>query len=722
MKKHLVTILTLALFGSATQAQTAVVNNPSDVSYVPGTLRYEIDHAVAGTTIYLTSLTSSINLQDAIILTKDVKLVGTTGVTTIDGNLQTNLFEIDPGVTLEMNGLILQEGSNLYSMQNPVNGPAVIVDGYLIAVNCTFKDNEGHNGGAIDCSNYGSTVTLTDCVFKNNKGTQGGALNINYNSVLTAHGCTFLENQSTTVGSLGGQGGAIRINNSKIYILNCSFIGNQVVSTGSLIAKGGAIHAIGSLTFHIANSVFYGNKCNAGLGGRGGAMSLNSYNYPASNISFNNLTIANNSATHGGGICIDSDRKFDIANCIIAKNLSSPGNDPDLYLISPASIPVTNGGNLLGVAPTLFSPSFQDLVGSMASPVDPQFIQIGSIPPSSNGDYHLMACSPAMNMGSSSALPIDVYDYFGAGSIPLSQDLEGNNRIINLMDKGAYEHLNATPGSFYYTDGHTHCKSLGLSYPNTGGLTGTFTSSPAGLSINASTGVITRKFSSVGVYTVTFHTTSCNGTPVSTSITYTINANPIVNITETINPGFPYNTTSLNAVVTGTTGAHTYRWYRNGNYIGASSQIINPCANATYEVYVTNTATGCVGYKSYFFNNTNNGVCGITPPLEIGTSTTGTNEPENASSSEKSLESSESTLTQSWKLYPNPSEGEAFVELDKVYSHIEFTLTDPTGKRLASGIVLESDRLVLQTKQPSGTYFVEVLADGVSKVYRLILK
>jgi len=717
MKKHVITFLTLVLFGYNIQAQTAVVNNPSDVNYVPGTLRYEINNAVAGTTIYLTSLTSSINLQDAITITKNVKLVGTIGVTTIDGNLLTNLFEINAGVTLEMNGLILQEGSNLYTLQTPVNGQAVSVNGNLTATNCTFKDNEGYFGGAIYCHTTGSIVTLTDCSFQNNKGRLGGAVYINNNSVLYAQGCTFKENTAIEASGSGGHGGAIWINQSKIYILNSTFIGNSAVGTTGFISNGGAIASSGSLTFKIANSVFYGNSCNAGLGGRGGAMSFNILGYAVNDVAFHNLTIANNYATHGGGISTNSDRKFDIANCIIAKNQSSPGIDPDLYLISPASLPVSKGGNLLGVAPNLFNPSLLDLVGSQANPVDPQFMQAGSFPPSSNGDYHLFACSPAMNTGHASPMPLDVYNYFGAGSTAqISKDREGNNRIIGLLDKGAYEHLNASVGAFYYTDGNTHCKDKGISYPNTGGLTGTFTSSPAGLSINASTGVITRKFSAVGVYTITFTTTSCNGTPISTSITYTINANPIVSITETINLSFPYNTSALNAIVTGTLGAHTYKWYRYGTYIGSSSQFLNPCSNATYEVFVTNTATGCVGYASYYFNNSNNFVCSVTPPLGMMIN----NGEENSIPSEKSMESN--ALTENWNLYPNPSEGEVFLELDRVYTTIEFTLTDLSGKQVATTTQYDSDRLTIQTNQPSGTYLVYVLADGISTVYRLTLK
>jgi len=720
MKKHLITILALVLFGCTIHAQTAVVNNPSDVSYVPGTLRYEIDHAVAGTTIYLTSLTSSINLQDAIIITKDIKLVGTAGVTTIDGNLQTNLFEVNLGITLEMSGLILQEGSNLYILQNPINGQAVIVYGNLIATNCTFKNNESNFGGAIYSQSTNSLITLKDCVFQNNKSRSGGALHINITSILNVQGCTFKENTAIETGSSGGFGGAIWVNNCKAEILNSTFTGNSAIGTAAFISHGGGIYGTGNLTLKITNSLFNGNSCNAGLGGRGGAIGLN-LPFFTINVAFHNLTIANNYATQGGGISLDSDKKFDIANCIIAKNLSSSGNNPDMYLVSPNSLPVSKGGNLIGVIPTNFIPSIQDLVGTLSSPVNPQFIQLGSYPPSTNGDYHLNVCSPAMNAGHASSLPLDTYNYFGAGSTtPISKDLEGNNRIIGLLDKGAYEHLNASAGSFYYSDGNTHCKDKGFSYANTGGLTGTFTSSPAGLDLNPTTGMISRKFSLVGVYTVTFTTTSCTGTPVSSSLTYTINANPIVSISETINLGFPYNTTSLNATVTGTVGAHTYKWYRFGTYIGSSSQFMNPCSSATYEVYVTNTATGCVGYASYYFNNSNNIVCSVQPPLGMALNHSNENDSENSAPSEKSLELE--APTHNWNLYPNPSEGDVFIELDQVYATVQFTLTDLSGKLISTETVMDSNRLTIQTDQPSGTYLVHVQAGGFSRVYRLIIK
>ena len=78
-------MLSLAAFSVCTHAQ--YVTNPSDVLYIPGTLRYEIDNANPGDVLYLTGLTGAVHLQDEIIFTKDVTLIGTPGVTTIDGDL-----------------------------------------------------------------------------------------------------------------------------------------------------------------------------------------------------------------------------------------------------------------------------------------------------------------------------------------------------------------------------------------------------------------------------------------------------------------------------------------------------------------------------------------------------------------------------------------------------------------------------------------------------------
>lgn len=719
MKKRNQFILLLCVFFAFnSQAQTAVVNNPSDASYVPGTLRYEIHHAVAGTTIYLTGLTSSINLQDSIIVTKNVKLVANNGMAVIDGNLMTNLFEVKLGVTLEMTGLTLQEGSLAPTHPNPQYGHAVNLFGNLIATNCIFKDNISKFGGAIYSNTAGTEIKVTNCVFENNQSGIGGAIYTRFTK-LSAQGCRFKNNGRVISAATGAGGGAIYIINAEAYILNCSFTGNDASAPISLTGYGGAIYVTGNVNLELSNSLFTGNSAQGGTGGLGGAICINSPSNSIIKCKLSNLTIANNYAQIAGGIYLNNSHPFHIENCILAKNTALPGNNPDMYLATSNVQCISNGGNLIGsigVSPGTFTSGTNDLIGTNASPINPMFIQLGSTPPSIDGDYHLNVCSPAINGGINSNISLDTYNYFGLGSTAqISKDLDGNARIFQNVDKGAYEHLNTAAGAFYYPAGHTQCKNATPSNPNTGGMTGTFTSSPAGLSINASTGVINHTLSTAGSYTITFSTTSCSGTPVSTNITYTINPSPIVSITETISTSWPYSTTSLNANVSGSTGSHTYKWYRNGVYIGSASNYPNPCSHATYEVIVTNTATGCQGSQTYFFNNSNNAVCSVQPPRGIATAP---NSGQTSISKSGTLE----VVSENWKLYPNPSAGEVFIELNNLYKLVQLEITDLTGKQVYTKTVTDCERLAIQSDQPKGMYLVKLIADGTLKTYRLIIE
>jgi|GEM_PF-2805072 len=719
MKKRNQFILLLCVFLTFnSQAQTAVVNNPSDVNYVPGTLRYEIHHAVAGTTIYLTGLTSSINLQDSIIVTKNVKLVANNGIAVIDGNLMTNLFEVNSGVTLEMTGLTLQEGSLAPNHPLPQYGHALHLFGNLIATNCIFKDNVSKYGGAIYSNTAGSEIKVTNCVFEDNRSGIGGAIYTRFTKLI-AQGCSFKNNGRVISTATGAGGGAIYIINAEAYVLNCSFTGNYASAPSNLSGYGGAIYVTGDVNLEFSNSSFTGNAAQGGLGGIGGAIAINSPSNYIYKCKLSNLTVANNYAPKGGGIYLDNIHPFHIGNCIVANNFSSPGNDPDLYLSTVNVQCISTGGNLIGkigLAAGTFTPAVNDLVGTNTSPVNPMFIQIGSTPPSTDGDYHLKVCSPAINTGINGNIPLDTYNYFGLGStVQISKDPDGNTRTFQNVDKGAYEHLNTVAGSFYYPAGHSQCKNAAPSNPNTGGSTGTFTSSPAGLSINASTGVINHTLSTGGSYTVTFTTTSCTGAPVSTNITYTVNPSPIVTITETLSLSWPYGTSSLNAVISGTTGSHTYKWYRNGTYIGSASQYPNPCSNATYEVIVTNTATGCQGSQTYYFNNSNNALCTTPPPREMGMAT-------NSGETKMSKSNRFDELSESWKLYPNPSAGEVFIELNNTYKTVGLEITDLAGKQVYMQTFTNCERLAVQSDQPKGMYLVNLIADGTLKTYRLIIE
>lgn len=119
----------------------------------------------------------------------------------------------------------------------------------------------------------------------------------------------------------------------------------------------------------------------------------------------------------------------------------------------------------------------------------------------------------------------------------------------------------------------------------TGVAGGTFTSSPAGLTLNAATGQITPATSSAGVYSVTY--TTPGPCPDDSTITFTIITTPAVSAgpDQSICAGDPVTLTGTGAGIGG-----IYAW-DNGVTDGVS---FNPAATLTYTV--TGTAVGgCQG-------------------------------------------------------------------------------------------------------------------------------
>lgn len=128
----------------------------------------------------------------------------------------------------------------------------------------------------------------------------------------------------------------------------------------------------------------------------------------------------------------------------------------------------------------------------------------------------------------------------------------------------------------------------------TGATGGTFSASPAGLTLNASTGAITPSTSTAGVYTVTYTkaaTSSCGA--VSATATVTINAAPTASVTYPYNPLCKLTTTAVNATITGTTGG-VFTSAPAGLSINSTTGAITPSASAvgTYTVTYTIAASG----------------------------------------------------------------------------------------------------------------------------------
>ncbi len=139
--------------------------------------------------------------------------------------------------------------------------------------------------------------------------------------------------------------------------------------------------------------------------------------------------------------------------------------------------------------------------------------------------------------------------------------------------------------------GSPYCRSLttgAVTFSGTAG--GTYSASPTGLSINATTGEINPSNSTVGTYTITYFipaSATVNACPINPTATVTINALPAVGITgaNTICIG---STTSLSPTTGGT-------WVGNGNTIATvtNAGVVTGVANGTATFSFTQTSTGC---------------------------------------------------------------------------------------------------------------------------------
>ena len=693
MKTTLMTVLTVFM-ATSLWAQIYVT---STANAGAGTLRDAVANATPGTTIDMTGLSSPITLSSPIAIGMSLKFVGTPGVTTINGNGTTRLFSagLTPGVVIEMEGLIVQNmGSGVVY--------AWVAD--LLVSNCIFRNNHLVFGGSPTTSSIITNGILNnfsfiDCTFENNSGNRS-LIQSSASNEVTIIGCKFLNN------SCGAApvyiGGAHNSLVTQVQVMNCEFKGNS--NTGS--TKGGAL-ALGQtfMDAEITNSVFTGNSA----ANDGGAIAILASwsNSAALDCRMTNLTISNNSAAvRGGGIVFQSSNKVAIGNCIIADNQSSVAQTEDLFLYQlPLSTMSSAGNNLVGIEPLngAFSATNNDLLGNTTTPLDPLFVAPTTAPaPTVSGDYRLLHCSPARDAGKNANVPNDVNNYFGLGTtVQLSKDVNNENRFTGTVDIGAYEQSITTAGNFNYPSGHYHCPGLGFFAPNTGGLTGTFTSTPSGLVMDPTTGIINQKLSAPGTYIITFAAapTACSPTGYVSTVTYHVLPALTVSISETISPFWPHMTSSLNAAVSGGSGSYSYVW--QGGTTSSTHQVITPCAGVWYNLTVTDQLTGCTGYATYYFYNGNNPAC-RSKGFSIAGKTVNSND---------------------WNVYPNPTSGTVTLDLNDVMDNFEVQVVDVTGQTVYRELVKESNRLEFDLSgQATGVYFVNVIAAEEKKSFKVILQ
>lgn len=356
------------------------------------TATYLVDQHGTGSFTSIADAVSSTTVQsgDTILLAAGQTFTGTSnsGIT-IDKNLTfdtsdttqsmpivdlsntgNNLFSIDPGFTVTISNLIIENGSVA------TLGGAILNYGILIAYSCTFSNNSATTEGGGALYNYGS-MTITSCNFDDNNSNFGSALYSELGSILiadstfsnnsatydggaiyylegtlTVSGCTFSNNNAS--GNLGG--GAIFNEAGKIIVSSCIFNGNSasgLVGGGAIYNDGGEETAILSIyscifinntatTPYAGGGALYndGNgsailtsyNCtfsnNSAIGGLGGGVIYNDGDHGSASLTLSNCTFSNNNAFNGdtgGAIYNDGDlgsAVLNLMNCYFNGNSS----------------------------------------------------------------------------------------------------------------------------------------------------------------------------------------------------------------------------------------------------------------------------------------------------------------------------------------------------------------------------------------------------------------
>jgi gliding motility-associated-like protein len=209
------------------------------------------------------------------------------------------------------------------------------------------------------------------------------------------------------------------------------------------------------------------------------------------------------------------------------------------------------------------------------------------------------------------------------GTIEVQGLLDGDNFSFTIEDvngcpvniTGSFTGVQSA--AFTYPD-NQYCQNEANPLPTiTGVAGGTFTSTPAGLSINASTGLINLATSTPGTYTVTYQSPDpiCFGTA---TFQITVDPLPVVTVND---PSF---CVGGSATLTAN-GAATYEWSPAAGLSATTgaSVVATPASTTDYTVTGT-SAAGCVNSDVATVTVNPNPVAAITGPDEYCAGTTAT--------------------------------------------------------------------------------------------------
>jgi len=195
----------------------------------------------------------------------------------ISGNHASQIFEIDPGVTVAISGLTIENGL-------AKAGGGIHNEGALTLTNITVSGNTSAGGVGGGINNYGGTLTLTNSTVSGN--TSAGS----YGGGIANGAATLILTNSTVSGNTSSNSDGGGIGNQGIAtVTNSTVSGNTAWGNGGGIANGSGFTGGGTVT--LINSTVSGNT--SGSGGAG------IQNTSGGTLNVKNTIVANNKLAGG---------------------------------------------------------------------------------------------------------------------------------------------------------------------------------------------------------------------------------------------------------------------------------------------------------------------------------------------------------------------------------------------------------------------------------------
>ena len=414
----------LCLIALSTHAATITVTNTNDSG--AGSLRQALASANDGDTI---DFDSSLNGQTIrltsgeLLVNKSVTINGPgADQLAVNGNANDRAFYINPGLTVTISGVTIENGSALGLFGF---GGGIYNDHSILSVNnCRFSGNlsSRYGGGIYSYGVNGSAMlTVNSSTFSGNSAEDGGAVynaGRQGNATLTVNSSTLSGNSATIAG--GGIYNDGAIGSATLTVDSSTVSGNSATYWGGGIFSNGQV---GSTTLTVTNSTLSGNSASGG----GGV--YNSGYQGSATLIVTNSTLSGNSAPGDGGAIYNFGGGGGIAAVTVGDTILNAGasgyNLTNSGTITSLGYNVCSDGCGFYLTATSDRNNTNPMLGPLQDNGGPTFT------------HELLPGSPAFDAGDPNFTPPPDYDQRGLG-FP---------RVINgRVDIGAFEsHLTPTP-------------------------------------------------------------------------------------------------------------------------------------------------------------------------------------------------------------------------------------------------------------------------------------